>query len=90
MLYVGITNDLPSRVDRHAAGLGGAFSKNYRLARLLFFETYGDARRAIAREKEIKGWRREKKLDLIESINPGWEDLSQGWFEEDSSAPSRK
>ncbi len=75
VLYVGFTNDLSGRVDEHAAGCGSAFTKKYRVHRLLYFEEYGDVRQAIAREKQIKGWRRSKKEVLIRSMNPRLENL---------------
>ena len=75
VLYVGITNNLAARVDQHAAGEGGAFSRKYQLKRLLYFETYVDVRQAIAREKQIKGWSRRKKESLIRTMNPRLENL---------------
>ena len=74
-LYVGVTNDLPRRLAQHRAG-ANEFSARYRCARLVFVETARDARAAIAREKQIKRWRREKKIALIQALNPAWEDLS--------------
>jgi putative endonuclease len=76
VLYVGITNNLERRVREHRLGKGKAFTKRYGVHRLVFFECFHDARTAIAREKEIKSWRREKKVALIEVTNPTWEDLA--------------
>jgi putative endonuclease len=57
------------------------FTSRYRIHRLVYFEVYRDVRNAIAREKQIKRWRREKKVALIEKHNPAWDDLSEGWIE---------
>ncbi|PZQ44737.1 MAG: hypothetical protein DI551_09535 [Micavibrio aeruginosavorus] len=86
VLYTGVTSDLLKRIYQHKEGQGSGFSSKYHATKLLFYEGYGDIEWAIAREKEIKGWHREKKDALINSINPNWNDLAQGWFE-DSSAP---
>jgi putative endonuclease len=74
-LYTGVTNNLERRVLEHRTEPKG-FTRKYRVGRLLYYEIADDARSAIAREKEIKGWRREKKLLLIESANLAWADLS--------------
>jgi putative endonuclease len=75
-LYVGVTNDMARRLEQHRAANGG-FSARYRCVRLVFVETAPDARTAIAREKQLKNWRREKKIALIEAMNPAWDDLSE-------------
>jgi len=75
-LYVGVTNDLKRRMMEHREGVGG-FAWRYNTFQLMHFEEFVDVREAIAREKEIKGWRREKKMWLIERNNPGWEDLME-------------
>jgi putative endonuclease len=75
-LYVGITNDLARRVAQHADGAGSAFTSKYRVNQLVYFEESQRARDAIEREKQIKGYRREKKLALIECVNPHWENLA--------------
>jgi len=75
-LYTGITNNLARRVGEHRLGEGKSFTMRYRVHRLVFFERFHDARTAIAREKQIKSWRREKKVALIEAVNPTWEDLA--------------
>ena len=80
-LYTGVTNDLVRRVYEHKAGLASGFTKKYNVKMLIYYETFGDARDAVQREKEIKAWRRSKKVDLIEAVNPEWADLSEGWFE---------
>ena len=81
-LYTGMTNDLKRRVYEHQHKLVEGFTKKYRLFRLVYFEETQSVRAAIEREKQIKGWSRRKKISLIESDNPSWEDLSQSWFEE--------
>ncbi len=78
-LYIGITNDLPRRVGEHKQSAGSSFASKYRVTRLTYFEDMSRVQDAIAREKEIKGWRREKKINLIESLNPNWNDLSEDW-----------
>jgi putative endonuclease len=75
-LYVGVTNDLERRIGEHREGLVPGFTSQYRVFRLVYFEAFTDVRSAIAREKEIKGWRREKKVWLIERHNRTWEDLA--------------
>lgn len=79
-LYTGVTNSLSHRVSQHKQKLVPAFTSRYGLGRLVYFETFGDVHAAIQREKQIKGWVREKKLALTASKNPTWEDLSEGWF----------
>lgn len=81
-LYTGITNDLMRRVYQHKRGEIPGFTRKYKVTRLAYFEETGDVYQAIAREKEIKGWRRSKKIDLIRSLNPNWEDLAAEWFDE--------
>ena len=77
VLYIGVTNDLNRRVGEHKEGLVPGFTKKYKVHRLVYYEVTGDIRAAIAREKQIKRWRREKKVGLIEGTNPDWKDLSQ-------------
>lgn len=76
-LYTGVTNDLQRRLVEHREGFVPGFTSRYRVCRLVHFEVFGDVRSAIAREKEIKAWRREKKTWLIERDNPTWEDLGK-------------
>jgi len=80
-LYTGMTNDLERRVYEHKHKLVPGFSAKYNTNRLVYFESYGDPDSAIAREKQIKGWARAKKVDLIKSINPEWLDLSEKWVD---------
>ncbi len=77
--YVGITNNLEQRVYEHKQKLIDGFTKRYNISRLVYYEVFTDVRDAIAREKKVKDWRREKKIALIESMNPTWKDLSTEW-----------
>ena len=87
-LYIGITNDLVRRVYEHKQKLIDGFTKKYNMTRLAYFEETNDARSAIAREKQIKGWLRKKKISLIEPVNPEWKDLAEDWYGRDSSRSS--
>jgi putative endonuclease len=78
-LYVGITGDLVRRVWQHKTRVIPGFTSRYNLTHLVYYECFVYPDAAIAREKEIKGWRRSKKLALIESMNPRWEDLARDW-----------
>ncbi len=78
-LYIGVTNDLERRVVEHKSG-ASTFTKRYNISRLVYYEESSDSLAAIEREKQLKGWLRNKKLALIESTNPEWEDLSENWF----------
>ena len=80
-LYTGVTNNLLRRVYEHKQKLIPGFTQKYNITKLVFYEDTSDVTAAIEREKQIKGWLRSKKIALIESMNPHWEDLSQGWFE---------
>jgi putative endonuclease len=75
-LYTGMGNNLERRMIEHREELVPGFTSRYKIFRLVHFELFGDVRHAIAREKEIKGWRREKKIRLIERDNPTWADLA--------------
>jgi len=79
VLYIGVTNDIERRMSEHKAGHRAGFAERYNVRRLVYFEETADIRAAIQREKELKGWVRRKKVALIESVNPGWKDLSEGW-----------
>jgi putative endonuclease len=85
-LYAGVTNNLIRRVWEHQKLIGSEFCTHYKLDRLVYFERFGDIRNAIAREKQIKGWLRVKKITLIVSVNPEWRDLSDGWYQQAQSA----
>jgi putative endonuclease len=75
-LYIGITNDILRRVHEHKLKLVRGFSARYGIDKLVYFEIFDDPASAIAREKQLKKWRRDWKLELIENKNPGWVDLS--------------
>ena len=77
--YTGITSTLPGRLWDHKHYVHSGFTAKYRVTRLVSFETFLRVGDAIAREKQIKGWRRSKKIALIESMNPRWDDLSREW-----------
>jgi putative endonuclease len=79
-LYIGVTNDLARRVHQHKTKCVKGFTAKYNLTQLVYYETGEDIREAIAREKQLKGWRRSKKVALINSRNPEWNDLGDGWF----------
>ena len=80
-LYIGMTNDLRRRTYQHKNKLIDGFTKKYNVNRLVYFEVYNDVREAIAREKQLKNWRRSKKKWLVETQNPKWQDLSEEWDE---------
>jgi len=80
VLYTGITNDLQRRVLEHKSGRGSKFTKRYNIKKLVFFEVTGNVNTAIAREKQIKAGSRQKKIDLINTINPEWKDLYEEFF----------
>ena len=75
VLYTGVTNDLKRHVHQHKTGQGSSFAKKYNLHKLVYFEVDEDINAAIYREKQIKAGSRQKKVDLINSLNPEWEDL---------------
>lgn len=80
-LYTGITNDVKRRVYERKNKITAGFTKRYNINRLIYFETFSDVFAAITREKTIKGWLRKRKIDLINSVNPDWKDLSWDWYE---------
>ncbi|MBA4421392.1 MAG: endonuclease [Anaerolinea sp.] len=80
VLYIGVTNDLMRRMYEHKNKLVAGFTARYNVDRLVYCEDTANILDAIAREKQLKGWLRIKKIKLIESINPGWDDLSKDWF----------
>lgn len=79
-LFTGVTNNLKRRVYEHKSKLIEGFTSKYNINKLVYIEETQDITSAIAREKQIKGWLRRKKIELIESTNPEWKDLSDGWF----------
>jgi putative endonuclease len=78
-LYIGVTNDLVRRVYEHKQKLIEGFTSKYIITQLVYYEETNDIQSAIAREKQIKGWLRKKKIALIRSVNPKWLDLSAEW-----------
>ena len=79
-VYIGVTNDLLRRLQEHRNDLVDGFTKRYHVHKLVYFESTTDAQAAIAREKQLKGWRRVRKDELIERTNPAWIDLAADWF----------
>jgi putative endonuclease len=79
-LYIGITANLQNRINEHKQGLVEGFTKKYNIKNLVYYEIFGDIKEAITKEKQLKKWKREWKIKLIEKDNPGWEDLSDKLF----------
>ena len=79
-LYTGVTNDLIRRVIEHKEGKIIGFTSKYNIKKLVYYEEGNSIDEALYREKQIKGWMRQKKIDLIEELNPGWDDLSEDWL----------
>ena len=77
VLYIGVTNDLRRRLDQHRSGTGSDFTRRYRVCRLVYVENFSSVLEAIQREKQLKGWVRRRKVELIESLNPSWADLAE-------------
>ena len=80
-LYVGVTNDIVRLVYEHKHKMVDGFTKKYNLTYLAYYDETSDVMSAIEREKQIKGWRRSKKIELIESVNPSWRDLAVDWYD---------
>jgi putative endonuclease len=78
-LYIGMCNNIERRMAEHKSGKYEGFASKYHCNRLVYFESFDDVRSAIDREKQLKGWRREKKVALIESRNQRWADLAEKW-----------
>ena len=81
-LYIGVTNNLKRRVYEHKNKLRKGFTCRYNINRLVYFEKSSDIETAIAREKQLKNWHREWKINLINTLNPQWQDLYDGLFPE--------
>lgn len=79
VLYVGVTNHIERRIAEHRQGRVSGFSARYKTRELVYMELFGDVRAAIAREKQLKGWIRARKIALVESKNPHWKDLAVDW-----------
>ena len=86
-LYTGVTSDLARRVYEHRHKLVDGFTKKYKISNLVHYESTNDVKTAIGREKQIKGWLRSKKVALIESSNPHWNDLAEEWDETPLTSP---
>jgi putative endonuclease len=84
-LYTGVTNDLTRRVYEHRNKLTGGFTARYNVSKLVYYEMTQDVLSAITREKQIKAWRRSKRVHLIEGSNPYWTDLANDWFDHPTS-----
>ncbi len=80
VLYIGVTNNLERRVVEHKNKLNKGFTQRYNVKKLAYFETTSNIDSAIEREKQLKGWIRAKKVELINNSNPEWTDLSSGWL----------
>jgi putative endonuclease len=89
VLYTGITDDIYRRTWEHKNDAYPSFTSDYKVHRLVYYETFKYINNAIAREKSIKGWLRRKKIALIEAENPTWEDLSASWFNGKQVLPLR-
>ena len=87
-LYTGVTSDLVRRAYEHRNKLTGGFTAKYNVSKLVYYDTTDDVTSAITREKQIKSWRRTKRVDLIEAMNPYWEDLAQHWWYHPAPYPS--
>ena len=79
VIYTGVTNNLERRMYEHKNKLADGFTKKYNVNKLVYFDNATDVKSSIEREKQIKGWTRQKKNELIEKANPKWDDLSKGW-----------
>ena len=90
VLSTGVTNSLERRTWYHRSTNKKSFTESYKVDRLVYYERFNDARSAIAREKEIKGWRREKKNELVRVLNPRWKDFGQELFDPGSGKVTRR
>ena len=90
VLYTGVTNSLERRVWFHRNNTVKSFTKTYKVDRLVYYEQFNEASDAISREKEIKGWRREKKNQLVQTLNPKWKDLGLELFGTGSGKVTRR
>ncbi len=89
VLYIGVTNSLERRGSEHSLGRGSVFAKQYNAHKLIYYEAYPDPTTAIAREKQLKRWRRAKKEALIARTNPEWKDLVEEMYAVRTSGGSR-
>ena len=88
-LYIGMTGDLAGRVGQHKAGRIPGFTRQYTVNRLVYWETYPDKSQAFARERALKGWRRARKVELIDAVNPTWKDLAEEAYRMDTRTTQR-
>jgi putative endonuclease len=88
VLYIGVTSDLERRVYEHKNHLLPGFTDKYKVDRLVYFEATDDVTAAIAREKQLKGWRRARKMELIAERNPYWQDLAADWYSSLDASPA--
>ena len=79
VIYIGVTGNLPRRLYEHRNGLAEGFTKKYNVHKLVYYENTSDVYIAISREKQLKGWSRKKKNELITKVNPEWKDLAESW-----------
>jgi len=89
VLYIGVTNDLMRRVFEHKNGSVDGFTKKYKVDKLVYYKLFPDPEYAIRREKQLKNWHRQWKLNLIEKTNPYWNDLYEEWISSDDKAKSK-
>ena len=80
VMYIGVTNNLERRVQEHKSKQIEGFTKKYNVTKLVYYDVTNDINEAITMEKKLKGWNRERKNTLVESLNPEWRDLSEDWF----------
>ena len=88
-LYIGVTNDLERRVWEHKTKVFDGFTEKYNVCKLVYYETLNSIRQAIEREKQLKGWLRQKKIALIESTNREWDDMAEDWYPENGDSSLR-
>ena len=88
-LYIGVTNDIERRAWEHKTGMLEGFTKRYNIHKLVYYEHIDTIRDAIAREKQLKGWLRNKKVALIESSNPEWDDMAEHWYKDERDSSLR-
>ena len=79
-MYIGVTNDLQRRLYEHKNKLADGFTAKYNVHKLVYFEQTTDVKAAIEREKHLKGWRRKRKNELVETMNSDWKELSEDWY----------
>lgn len=90
VLYIGMTSNIEQRIFQHKTHAFGGFTTKYNVTSLVYFECHSSVMTAIRREKEMKAWRREEKIKLIESANPKWNDLSYGWYQRHRYQPEQR